>query len=286
MVSELKVRAVIILFFLILTVYAGENVCNNKKILFISTRCSGKCYNPTGDYLQTLFLKSIIDYCNRHDYTFSFRTNVANPHLHTHWNKIGHLLDVFENKNNSKYEWICWIDNDTLITRPTEAINFSKYSLFDIVIAGNENLLKESEVDLYKVLNSGVIFLRNTEISRLFLEKIKLYALLPIKIQNELAKEAKFKNYEYLQDQKAITLVIKQNEEIRKQVYFEEYSRINGFWEGYKDPKSYPIIKHWAGCKFCEKPAIPKANDKACYDDFIATYNNVYYNNLKMSHDL
>ena len=123
------------------------------------------------------------EWCSRHDYQFSFRTNNAIKALNSHWNKIGHLLDLFENhpQQISKFQWLMWIDNDTLITRPDSALDLKQYSSsIDIVIAGDLNEFNKDPVDMYKALNTGVIILRNSQGSIKFLREIYRLGLLAV----------------------------------------------------------------------------------------------------------
>src|SRR5436305_122069 len=52
-------------------------------------------------------------YCQKHGYDFIFSKDSSDPSRHIYWSKIFLILQVLE--NNPSYQWVVWLDADTLI---------------------------------------------------------------------------------------------------------------------------------------------------------------------------
>jgi hypothetical protein len=254
--------------FLFLLLFACSVVIS--RVLVISGR-GGRCSVPIGDYFISLFIISTTDWCNRHGYSFKMRSSQSFPHLVNHYAKIGHLLDEMRaNYTRERFDWFMWIDNDTLVSDPIQSLPLEGiYSNVDIVLEGRKNELEKTPVDMFSALNTGVILLRNCPASVEFLENVAYWA------KKDISKEleGQFVNWQSLQDQKIITWLIWKRKADWK-ILLDERGILNGYWTSYSpfSPEKRPLIKHWAGCKFCEIGSISGEKRQKCIDDYLSTW--------------
>ena len=275
------------LFVIIFSFLTTAISITNTRLLIISAR-GGKCHYQEGDYLMSLFQKGMTDYCNRHSYTFSFHTEDAFPSLPGHWNKIGQLIKAMRSKSITKYQWIMWIDNDTLVCQPETPINFDLYNNYDFVIHGNPQEFGKGEkekIDMYKALNSGIMLLKVGDGALKFLLQIAQFAQWSWE-EKKMKLEGGYLNFENIQDQAVITYLVHQsiinpNEFGYLKIYIEPNEYLNGFWERYQGGKAQSVLfKHWAGCKFCERSLQLSEHRAKCIADFTRDYERIFGNQL------
>lgn len=259
---------------------------NNTALLIISARSSKRCHFPEGDFLISLFQKSLTDYSNRHGYSFSFRSDTPFVALQGHWNKIGQLMEALNSENINKYNWIMWIDNDTLVCQPSRPLDFHKYDDYDVIIKGVPGEFEKElpeKIDMYKALNTGVILMKVNDASRNFLNEISAMALWSAEEKRERLRE-KFVNYENIQDQAVITYFVYQSMMAKKlnnlapkadaiRIYIESDDYLNGYWETHQGSLAEKVLfKHWAGCKFCEEAEVNPTLKQKCTADYLQDY--------------
>jgi hypothetical protein len=123
--------------------------------------------------------KNIQEYCNLHNYTYIFKNSYENKlNLPIYWKKIQLVKDLIENNN---FEYVIWMDSDTLIIDKSlkiEDILYNKYSIY----MGKDMNSKFN-------LNAGVFIIKNDDIGVSFLnECINVY------VNRDSCKD-KFGNY-------------------------------------------------------------------------------------------
>lgn len=239
------------------------------QVLVISGR-GGRCAVPVGDYFISLFMISALNWSNRHGYDFKMRTNHSFLHLNNHYAKIGHLMEEMQlNLTSEKYKWIMWLDNDTLVTNPQDSLPLGNlYGEYDIIMEGNWKEFEASPIDMYQALNTGVILMRICQASLEFLQELVNC------VQEDISSQlvGKFINWESLQDQKIITWMLWKNPGKWK-VFLDQRTILNGYWTCYPPSlEKRPLIKHWAGCKFCERGDISEEKRGKCIADFMASW--------------
>lgn len=95
-------------------------------------------------------------YCLRHGYSFVCETSGFDTSRKPPWSKILFLL-----KHMSRFDWVLWLDADTLIMNPAIPLQSFLADDADMIISEDWN-----------GINAGVFFLRNTPWSIDFLERI------------------------------------------------------------------------------------------------------------------
>jgi hypothetical protein len=105
-------------------------------------------------------------YCQRHGYDYRDDEDVYDSTRPPAWSKIKSILKCLEEKNDteSKYDYVVWIDADTHIMNPDWCLEDFIYRLSD----GRDVMVAQD----FKEINSGVIFVKNTEWSKLFLHTV------------------------------------------------------------------------------------------------------------------
>lgn len=95
-------------------------------------------------------------YCRRHGYAFACETTGFDASRKPHWSKI-----LFLRKHLPQFDWLVWLDADTLIMNP--AIPAHSFLADDVDLIISED---------WKGINTGVMFIRNTPWSLGFLDRI------------------------------------------------------------------------------------------------------------------
>jgi hypothetical protein len=121
------------------------------KILFITFD------NRESDYL-TLHNKNLQNYVDKYNYDYNFLTSCE---YNVYWCKIQFVLDAL---NTNKYDYVMWLDSDTIIRDDTIDIGniLNKYTS-DIFVA-SDNIKK------YDLINAGMFIIKNTNIGKDFLK--------------------------------------------------------------------------------------------------------------------
>jgi len=97
-------------------------------------------------------------YCQKHGYDFISCNENLDPSRHPAWSKVLLIQQAFKRPD---CKWVVWLDADTLIMNqgiPLENFIDEKY---DLIIAHD-----------FEGINSGVMFFRNCEWSKIFLDKV------------------------------------------------------------------------------------------------------------------
>jgi hypothetical protein len=114
-----------------------------------------------GDEYQALVrlgTESKKKYCEQHGYDFIFIEESTDPTRRIYWSKILALLKALENPS---YEWVVWMDADTLIMNQGIRLEELIDEQYNMMIAED-----------FQGINAGVFFLRNCEWSSQFLNTV------------------------------------------------------------------------------------------------------------------
>lgn len=138
-------------------------------------------------------------------------------------------------------------------------IDFSRFSGRDLVIWGNWFALNVL-VDGWHGVNTGVLYLRNTEWSARFLDLVLDFGRNQGRAREDEMRRRMFRYNPVLYEQNAITYVLKTQPHLQKKLYLESVHKINMFWDLFggwyhRIPFFHPFIVHFAGCQFCWYPA-------------------------------
>lgn len=98
-------------------------------------------------------------YCDRHGYTFVVEYNKLDQALHPYWNK----LLLMQRELNNGYDYVMYIDADAVFTNMSTRIE--DFIVDSSIYIANENLAVSDSFGE----NSGVILIKNDDISRSFL---------------------------------------------------------------------------------------------------------------------
>jgi GR25 family glycosyltransferase involved in LPS biosynthesis/lipopolysaccharide biosynthesis glycosyltransferase/predicted O-methyltransferase YrrM/mannosyltransferase OCH1-like enzyme len=126
-----------------------------KKIAIVSMYTSD--ISEFGTYSE----ESIKDYCLKNNYTFYIYRSNPDPHSSPNWAKpkliLNHIID---------HDYIIWMDSDTIILNPEKKIE-------DITGSTKKEIIASSDIGGKSMINSGVIFFKNSEFCLKILESWK-----------------------------------------------------------------------------------------------------------------
>jgi len=105
-----------------------------------------------------------VKYCEKYGYDFREDEDVHDKTRPPAWSKILLLLKCLNEGKENKYDYVVWIDADTLIMNPEK-----KLEDFIGALMGDSDLMVAKD---WTRINSGVIFVKNTEWSKKFLEEV------------------------------------------------------------------------------------------------------------------
>lgn len=104
--------------------------------------------------------KTIINYCDKHNYPFYVEKEQLVPNLLAHWTKIALLLKMMKETDD---DYVVWLDADIMIMNQDIKIE----SIIEEYMDGKDFLLCR---DVSGHINTGVFIIRNTEYSKSVLE--------------------------------------------------------------------------------------------------------------------
>lgn len=161
-------------------------------------------------------------YCNRHGYDFRDDEDAHDKTRPYAWSKV----KLIQKCLNQNYEYVVWIDADTHIMNPDITLE----SLIDR-LSGGKDILLASDWDK---INSGVMFIKNTEWSKKFFET--------------LYDQTEFLNHPNWEQEGIIhmynTNMIRSQEHIMK-LHFTQQTEFNSYYSLYKKGQ---FLIHLAGC--------------------------------------
>ena len=173
--------------------------------------------------------KSKVLYCERHGYDFFDSDDFFDRSRSPAWSKIKileHYLDEMDGLF-SKYDYVWWIDGDTLIMNDEIKLEERISSLTD----GKDITMAKD----FKLINSGVMIIRNTKWSRNFMRTIY--------------DQIQFLNHSNWEQAAIIDLLEKNISDSKNHIKILELyqqNRINSYWYSYYFHDCF--ILHFAGC--------------------------------------
>ena len=129
-----------------------NNTNKNNRILIITFD-----NRPNIEYIK-LHNKNLQDYCNKWGYEYQYYNTCE---YNVYWCKIYLVLQLL---NTNKYDYIMWLDSDTIIKNPNIELNsiINNYHS-DIFIGHDKN-------NYLTILNAGVFIIKNSDIGKTFLK--------------------------------------------------------------------------------------------------------------------
>lgn len=260
-------KSIVILasFFITLCIYIkfSQNEFKNNRVLMVFSVAPKTCPYSIG---ETIFNQSWLNrrqYASLKGYDLLFNRRQPDKRYTGLYNKISILYEILINETNKdRYDWIFWADYDSLIHEMWFNIPFKRYKRYSFVCWGDWDTLVNYG-DGEKSLNSGVVFLRNNEWSRHFLELVLTFGLNEGLVKEEEMNRTMSNYNRILYDQNAIVYLLYKNPELRKQVFFEKSYHLSFYWKD-KFPKyriNYKFVVHLCGCKFCSESPKPDCID-------------------------
>lgn len=255
------VTFIIALFYKTLWLYQqfsrNNGAVNNNRVLMLFSVAPQKCPYSIG---ETIFNQSWLNrrqYASLKGFDLFFNRRQPDKRFTGLYNKISILYEVIVNESNKdRYDWIFWMDYDSLIYNMSFNIPFRRYRHYSFVSWGDWDRLV-NYADGEKGLNSGVFFLRNNEWSRTFLELILAFGLEEGRVKEEEMNRTMFNYNRILYDQNAIVYLLYKNPKLRKQIFFEKQYYLNRGWMetlNESSPSPNQFIIHLCGCRFCFDP--------------------------------
>lgn len=266
---------------------------SRKKQVLIVLSAAPKC-DIEGIIKESLLNKQQYAQLKGYDVIFNQQSTI----LTREYTKIAFLCEVLRNQSiyGRTYEWIFWIDMDTLIFDMSFDIPFWRYQKVNMMIWGDKYNVRKL-VDGLNGVNSGVFLLRNNDWSLDFIETVFTFGLADGRARESEMKSIMYKYSYGLTDQNAIVYVLKTYSRFKNYVFFETSYELNRYWLSVNYINDYilkkkPFIIHYAGCRFCNPNYIKSNTTKAisCFSNWKSTMNfstNSYlkeanrFNNLK-----
>lgn len=138
--------------------YDSTNSTNNKLKIAIVT-----CENRKDNYIK-IHDENLTKYCNKHGYTYiRCHNEPLDIKLPIYWYKIAYVNKILKEQN---FDYVLWVDSDTLVTNMNIKIEY--------IVKSNKDIYMAREIDggiLTNVLNAGIFMIKNSEIGHKFLEE-------------------------------------------------------------------------------------------------------------------
>ena len=187
----------------------------------------GVCSLSIGEKYKEYTKYSLINkikYCRKHGYDFIEDETIYNPEKPIPWSKLLLIL-----KYLSEYDYLVWIDADILIMNSEIKLEdfIEKYNSVDIICGSD-----------WKMINTGVIFVKNTDFSREFIRQVY-----DNKYDPEEDKNQRYLNWE---QGSFINLYDLNSLDCRNHIKVTDPSEFNSYWYNY-----FPghFILHFAGVR-------------------------------------
>lgn len=237
---------------------AGGN--NKTRILIVLSVSPKTCPLEIGEEVIRASLLNKQRYAQLKGYDVVFNRRQPDPRLSRNYNKIAILSEILRNQSNVSraYEWIMWVDMDTLVYDMSFDVPFERYKQVNMVVWGDKWRIRQL-VDGHYGLNSGVFLLRNNDWSREFLRVVATFGHDNGKAREHEMRKRMYKYTPGITDQNAMVYVLKYYPKFINYVFFENYYGINRYWAKYLILLKWnPFIIHFAGCQFCSGPVSPE----------------------------
>lgn len=135
----------------------GKNEKNKIAIVTLETRNSE---------MLSIHNNNIQEYCKLHDYVYIFKNTYENKlKLPIYWKKLQLVKDILENND---FDYVLWMDSDTLINDMTISL--------ENILESNYSIYMGKDLNTKFNLNAGVFVIKNDKVGLKFLtECIEVY---------------------------------------------------------------------------------------------------------------
>ena len=124
--------------------------CNKNRIAIVTL------FDKNYEDLAKYSLPNKLAYANKHGYDFYYYDHILDLNRPPHWSKILAIQNVL---NTNKYDWVWWIDIDSLIMNFDIKLESIIDNSYDIIFTHN----------LHSYISNGSSFFKNSDISKQFL---------------------------------------------------------------------------------------------------------------------
>lgn len=133
-------------------------------------------YKIPPEYFQYA-LHNLKKYCNLHNYNIIIKNHYPNTTISPYWLRVKDLIEL-SNKYPENSAIIIYLDLDTIINLKYKHLKIDQLlNIIDIYDKKNYDIYIGKDGPLYKYINSGVIFIKNTKYSKNLLNNwYKLYS--------------------------------------------------------------------------------------------------------------
>jgi len=248
-------------------------------VLIATAIPSDPCPFPVADFINKLAMANKHDYAHRHSFELHISAEMIDPNVTAgNWNKLTMIRKLLDETPRSAAEWIMWMDSDTLLFNSSVLPRFKKYKGKDLVVWGQEELLKKG--DLNQGMNTGVLLIRNTDWSRQYMADVGQYAYVPqAQLHDDMLPILKEEVYPLVSgfyDTPFFVWLLKTQEKYFSKVFFEDQISINKHWLGfeYATEDVETLVMHYAGCTICKPPEnkLTYSMMKTCTTEFFKAY--------------
>lgn len=171
----------------------------------------GICFLSIGEDYKTYTKYSrqtTIDYCKKHNYSFIEDESIYVQEKPIPWSKLLLILKYINN-----YDYIVWIDADILIMNHEIKLEdiIEKYNSFQIICGSDR-----------RMINTGMLFVKNTEFSKKFIKDVYDNIYDPLSDPNE-----RYQNWE---QGSFINLWDKNHLNCKEHIKVTEPRELNSYW--------------------------------------------------------
>lgn len=172
------------------------------------------------------------NYCNKHDIDFICYDDVIDKTRPPHWSKIDAVL-----MNIEKYDWVWWLDIDSLIMNSEFDVRDILDKNYDMVFTRSEDYAIKGQdyVINGSYISNGSAFYKNSPLAIQFLKDCK-------ELERPELKEAKEKIDIFDREQRAMRLLLKADEAYSSKAKLIHERECNSYWytNDYDVLSSYP----------------------------------------------
>jgi FkbM family methyltransferase len=202
------------------------NLMSSPKVALVTLFDKG--YSNLAEYSKSNFK----NYCDKHNIDFICYDDVIDKTRPPHWSKIDAVLTNIE-----KYDWIWWLDIDSLIMDSEFDVRNILDKNYDMIFTRNEDypIKGESYVINGSYISNGSSFYRNSPLAIQFLKDCK-------ELKRPETQEAKEKIDVFDREQRAMRLLLKADERYSSKTKLVHERVCNSYWytNDYDVLTSYP----------------------------------------------
>ncbi|KAH7441553.1 hypothetical protein KP509_03G043200 [Ceratopteris richardii] len=264
-----------------------EGNCNNYKssILLVSSSRPSPCDNSHGDHIMLKFMKNKMDYGRLHGIKVFYNMAHLEIDMVDYWSKLPLLRTLMI--SHPEVEWLWWMDSDAIFTDMTFEVPIAKYSDYNLVLHGWEQLVYEKKS--WIGINTGIFLLRNCQWSLDLLESWSVMGASKEAREEGgrlVARALSDRPLFDVDDQSALVYKLVTNgEPWKSKIYMEGSYCLHGYWDsivdkyeemmqnsrpGYGDER-WPFVTHFVGCKPCAKQG--HYNETRCIQQMNRAFN-------------